>query len=301
MTHGADRQTTLKATLIGVLALALWGALPALTVTVKCLPPFEILAVTFSAAFLGGLLFLAARGPAALRLLRQEKKAWLVAFGAIFGYHALYFYALGTVSPATASLIAYLWPLLVVLFSATGSGERLSVRHLAGALCGLVGTAVILLLARSAPAATGTGVLALTGYMAALLCAIIWSGYSIANRQFGHVPSAMVVGVCGAVAIAGAACHFLLENTVWPTSLESSVLLLIGLGPVGAAFLFWDHATKHGMLTLLGALSYLTPLLSTLLLIVFGYTDPSWSLLLAVLLIVGGAALAMGLPKPHPV
>ena len=38
--------------------------------------------------------------------------------GGLFGYHALYFAALRLASPVEAGLSCYLWPLLIVLFSA---------------------------------------------------------------------------------------------------------------------------------------------------------------------------------------
>ena len=41
--------------------------------------------------------------------------------------------------------------------------------------------------------------------------------------------------------------------------------------PVGAAFYVWDHGVKHGDIQLLGAASYLGPLLSTLILILAGF------------------------------
>jgi drug/metabolite transporter (DMT)-like permease len=43
----------------------------------------------------------------------------------LFGYHLLYFTALRLAPPAEAGLIAYLWPLLIVLGSGLLPGERL--------------------------------------------------------------------------------------------------------------------------------------------------------------------------------
>ena len=62
--------------------------------------------------------------------------------------------------------------------------------------------------------------------------------------------------------------------------------------PVGAAFYVWDHGVKHGDIQLLGAASYLAPLLSTLILILAGFGDVLAGIALAALLITGGAALA---------
>jgi drug/metabolite transporter (DMT)-like permease len=97
-----------------------------------------------------------------------------------------------------------------------------------------------------------------------------------------------------ATALLGLLCHLLLEDWVAPGLGAAVAVLLLGVGPVGAAFFFWDWGVKRGDLQALGALSYLSPLLSTLLLIAAGRASPSWALAAACLLIVGGAALAAG-------
>jgi drug/metabolite transporter (DMT)-like permease len=61
---------------------------------------------------------------------------------------------------------------------------------------------------------------------------------------------------------------------------------------VGLAFYAWDHGTKHGDLRLLGVLSYLTPVLSTLWLVLAGRAEAGVMLGLACALVAGGAWLA---------
>jgi drug/metabolite transporter (DMT)-like permease len=281
-----------RATLIGLVAILLWAALALLTVQARGIPPFELLAASFGVAFIGGVVVLGLRGRAALAQMRQPWSPWLTAFCGIFLYHALYFYALGAAPPAQASLIAYLWPLLIVLLSALvpGSGG-LRTRHVSGALLGLAGTALIL--SQRGGAAGGAG--SALGYAAAFGCALVWSGYSVRNRRFASTPSGMIVGVCGAVAVAGLTCHLVFEATVVPDLLQGLAFLILGLGPTGLAFLAWDHATKHGHLALLGALSYLAPLISTLLLVATRQVPATAPLLLAAVLVIGGALIATGL------
>lgn len=47
------------------------------------------------------------------------------------------------------------------------------------------------------------------------------------------------------------------------------------LFPVGLAFYAWDHGVKNGDIQILGASSYAAPLLSTLILTLFGFAEPS--------------------------
>lgn len=278
----------LRATLVGFVAVLLWALLALFTTWSRGLPPFQLLAITFAVASLVGLAWLAASGKS-LSTLRQPAAAWVLSVGGLFGYHFFYFVALGNAPAVDASLIAYLWPVLIVVFSALLPGERLRWFHLAGGLLGLLGAALLV---------TGGGDrLDLDpayglGYLAAAACALTWSGYSVANRRFGAVPTEAVTGFCAAVALLGLVSHLLLEETVAPTAGQWIAAVLLGLGPVGAAFFVWDYGTKHGNLQVLGASAYAAPLLSTLILVAVGEAEASWTVALACLLIVGGAVLA---------
>ncbi|ABN78316.1 EamA family transporter [Cereibacter sphaeroides] len=153
----------------------------------------------------------------------------------------------------------------------------------------VAGSALVILGPDGSP--TG-GAFPLAGYAAAAAGALFWSSYSVFNRRLRHVPSEFIGGVCGLVSIAGLGAHLALEKTVVPDMMQWGAILLLGAGPVGLAFFAWDHATKHGHLPLLGALSYLAPLLSTLLLLLFGLTPMNWSIIAAATLIVLSAAIA---------
>lgn len=277
-----------SATAIGVIAVFLWSCLALLTTLTAGIPPFQLLASSFAVAFVASLGVLGWRGRAGFRAWRQPWAVWVTGFVGIFAYHALYFFALKAAPAAEASLIAYLWPLLIVLLAALSSGERLKPGQLLGALLGLAGTAFIMQL-RSHDAA---GAAPIAGYAAALGCALVWSSYSVINRRFSTVPSSFIGAICGLVAVAGLVCHLAWETTVQPAPSQWAAIVGLGLGPVGLAFFAWDHATKHGSLAMLGALSYLAPLVSTLLLIAVGQSQASAILIVPALLIISGAVIA---------
>jgi len=286
--HAADPARRTRATLIGGIAVLLWALLALFTTGAAGIPPFQLLAMTFTVAFVVSLAVLARRGARAFAAWRQAPAVWLLGVGGLFGYHFFYFVALGNAPAVDASLIAYLWPLLIVVFSALLPGERLRWFHLAGAAMGLFGAGLLV---------TDGGQFEFQsqyslGYLAAAACALTWSSYSVLNRRFGAVPTEVVGGFCGAVAVLGLACHLVWEVTVVPQGLQWLAVLGLGLGPVGAAFFVWDYGTKHGNIQVLGALSYAAPLLSTLVLIAFGRAEATWAVALACLLIVAGALLA---------
>ncbi|MBX6321679.1 MAG: DMT family transporter [Rhodospirillaceae bacterium] len=282
-----------RATLVGGVAVLLWATLALLTTAAGPVPPFQLVALTFAVAFLLALAkwMLAARprgAAAVLAPLRQPARAWFVGVGGLFGYHAFYFTALSHAPAVEASLIAYLWPLLIVLLSALLPGERLRWWHVAGGLMGLAGAALLVTQGRALAFDPAYAL----GYAAALACAFTWSVYSLLSRRLGAVPTDAVGGFCGATALLGLAGHLLFETTRWPEGTAWLAVLALGAGPVGAAFFAWDHGVKRGDIQALGVFAYAAPLLSTLLLVAFGRAPATPAVAAACLLFVGGALLA---------
>lgn len=278
------------ATALGFVAILLWALLALFTTGAAGVPRFQLLALTLGLAGGGSLLALALLAPARLRRLRQPAAPWLLGTLGIFGYHGFYYVALDRAPAVDASLIAYLWPLLIVLFAGLLPGERLLPRHLAGALLGLFGAGV-LVTRGGGPALDPAHV---DGYLAAAACALTWSTYSVLNRRFGSVPTESVAGFCAAGAVMALICHLAFETWVTPSGIQWLAIIGLGAGPVGAAFFFWDHGTKHGNIGMLGVLSYAAPLLSTVVLIAFGLAPPTPAVGLACGLIVGGGLVASG-------
>ncbi|MHA6685888.1 aromatic amino acid exporter YddG [Mesorhizobium sp. A556] len=277
-----------RATLIGFSAVAMWALLALLTDASGTMPPFQLSALTFT---LGTGVGLVARlfMPAARHGDKIPPVVWVIGIAGLFGYHFFYFTALRNAPAVEASLIAYLWPLLIVLGSALMPGEKLAWNHVAGALLGLAGTMLIV---------TKGGGLAFDsryvfGYAMAAVCAVLWASYSLLSRRFAEVPTSIVTWFCAATAVLSLLCHLALEQTVWPEN-AGQWLAVAGLGlmPVGAAFYAWDIGVKRGNIQVLGAASYAAPLLSTLVLIVAGFAEPSYRILAACVLITGGAVLA---------
>lgn len=278
----------LQATLIGAIAPMLWATLALFTTFAAGVPPFQLVTATFAIAFAVALARWCLEGRAAFARLRQPWPVWLFGIAALFGYHVLYFIALGNAPAVEASLICYLWPLLIVLLSALLPGERLRAWHVIGALAGMAGAA---LLVTSGGEVSFRSEYAL-GYGAAFLCALTWSSYSVLSRRLGQVPTDAVGGFCGGTAVLGLASHLLFEETVWPDATGWAAIAALGLGPVGAAFFVWDYGVKRGDIKALGALSYASPLISTLLLVAFGRAAPGWTIAAACALIVCGALVA---------
>lgn len=276
------------ATALGFLAILMWATLAAATAFTGTVPPFQLVAMTMAIGGSIGLVRFVLHPPAA-RALRAPLAVWVLGIYGLFGYHFFYFTALKLAPPVEANLVNYLWPLLIVLLSAALPGERLKIHHVIGAVLGFLGAALIV--------TRGGGLEIdprfLPGYAAALVCAVVWSTYSVLSRRFENVPTDTVAGFCLATAALAALCHIAFETSVWPTDAGQWVaIILLGLLPTGVAFYVWDIGMKRGDIQVLGAASYAAPVLSTLLLVTVGRGEITSQVLAALALVTIGAIIA---------
>jgi drug/metabolite transporter (DMT)-like permease len=282
-----------RSTLIGAAALLLWAFLAPLTRLAQgdeagggtLLPPLLLAGLAFAVGGSFALAVVVARGR--LGLLRQPPLAWLHGIGGLAGYHALYFAALALAPPVEANLLNYLWPLLIVLLSAPLLGMRLGLWRLAGVGMGLAGGVLLLGAGVAFPAE------AMVGFACALAAALTWALYSVLARRLAVVPTEAVAGFCLASAVLALAAHAAFEPAAAGIGWRQAVsVLLLGLGPVGAAFFLWDIGMKRGDPRLLGTLAYATPVVSTLLLAAIGEGHLGWRVLAAAALVAGGGLVA---------
>jgi drug/metabolite transporter (DMT)-like permease len=272
----------LQATSLALLAIALWSFLAYLGARVTHVPSFLVVGI---ALCVSGLV-----SAFRWREWRIPPKTLLVGIGGIFGYHFLYFSALQHAPVVEASLMNYLWPLLIVLLSPLFlSGYRLRIHHLVGALMGLGGAGLIITGGR-----LDLDVLNLPGYLLAAGAALTWSSYSLMTKRLPPFPTAAVGAFCLSSGLLSLGAYYISGSAFPISSLNASdwlSLVLLGAGPLGAAFFTWDASLKRGDPRIIGSLAYLTPLTSTLVLVALGGRSLTWVSGIAMLLIVGGAII----------
>ena len=275
-----------RSNLLALGAIGMWGSLATLGVALRHVPPFLLTGLSL---LIGGLIALPLSG---FRLAAWRVPLPTLALGVygLFGYHFLLFVGLQNAPPVQANLVNYLWPLLIVVLAPVLlPGLTMRWQHVVAALIGFAGAAMVIL--ASADAASSGPAGWSWGYLAALVSAFIWSSYSLLTRRVPHFDTAAIGTFAWISGLLALLCHALMEPSV-TLSLRDWVLIgLMGLGPLGGSFFLWDKALKTGDARHIGLLSYLTPLLSTSLLLWVSGRALTWPVALAGVLIVGAAWL----------
>ena len=275
----------MKADLFTLGAIFLWASLASLATLLSNIPPFLLTGIGL---IIGALVSIPSLR-SGLTPWKIPLKTLLIGVYGLFGYHFMLFLALQTAPAVEANLVNYLWPLLIVLLSPIFTKSlSLNFRYVLAAISGFAGAVLAITY-------NGSGLESLSievGYFFALAAAVIWATYSLASTKVPRFPTPAIglfALVSGVLAIGA---HFLFEPAASISTADWLLLLVLGVGPLGGAFYLWDVALKIGDPRRIGLLAFLTPLLSTVLLVLVSGKPLSWQLLISAALIIGGALFA---------
>jgi drug/metabolite transporter (DMT)-like permease len=271
---------------LALFTILIWSTLAFMSAGTAALPPLFAVGV---ALCIGGLV-----GLVRIRDWRVPPATMAIGVGGIFGYHALLFAAFQLAPAVEVNILNYLWPLLIVALTPVYlKGLSLTPRNVLGALLGLAGAVIVVSGGKLHLERSG-----LPGYALAILAAFTWASYSLLTKRVPAFPTGAVGLFCLASGILSLGLWSISEISITGTlsipavtGSETIYLLLLGIGPMGGAFYTWDAALKRGDPRTIGALAYLTPLLSTLNLVMLGGKSLSATSGLAMGLIVTGAVV----------
>jgi drug/metabolite transporter (DMT)-like permease len=177
---------------------------------------------------------------------------------------------------------------MVILTPVAFPDEKLKFYHIGGAILSVVGS-VFLVAGKGGELHMDN----IIGYLLALGAAITWPLYSIGKKK---MPATSVWAIGSFCLFSGILClitHSVIEPRVVLQFHDAWKLLVMGIGPFGVAFYCWDAALRMGDAKVMGALAYLTPVLSTLGLVLFAGQEMVTTTFIAMILIIGGASAGL--------
>jgi drug/metabolite transporter (DMT)-like permease len=296
----AKSKPILRANGAGFLAILLWSTTVALARSLsEDLGPITAAAAVYGVGSAAAAVNLIRQG-VLVRLIRELPSRYLLGCGALFvGYMVALFLGVGRadgrVQVLEVGLLNYMWPVLTLLLSVALLRKRakavLLLPATALALAGIffvltheveVTLASFLRNLASNPVAYGLG----------LAAAVLWALYSTLTRLWagGHARGGvdLFIPVTFMVLVAGAVFVDEPREWSWPAVAEATFL---GLATY-AAYGLWDVAMREGRIVLVAAGSYLTPLLSTLVSVVYLAVTPGQRLWWGCGLLIVGSVLS---------
>ncbi len=273
--------TDRQATSLAIFAVLVWSFVALFTANVKRLPVFEIIAIMFSFSCLLSIVIISKRRRWHL-IKEQPLSLWLYGMLGLGVYKVCYFLGFKFAPPAHVAMFNYLWPIMIFFFAKMILGHHIESRHYWAAFLGFCGVAVLL---SSEIYDLHFHWRYLLGYGLGFIGAIIWALYTITLVHFNRAPVEVTGIFCGMAAFLALICHYELEVTLVPTMSEWMYLLLLGLITSGVAYYFWAYGLMHGNYKVIAIFSYVKPVLSTCVLILFHQSAYTHSVIVASVLI----------------
>lgn len=209
----------------------------------------------------------------------------LVGVVGLTGTIFLQYLAFATAPIVEANVVAYGWPLFAALWAALAYRSRQTLAGVPLAIIGFAGVALILGSGSNLGSTDGGN----AGYVAALASAVCMTFYTVmSGRSRAPVDTFLLPAAAFGMVFALALCVTGFAPWLWASvSLGAWVAsVYAGVGPMAGGFLLWSLAMSGGGAKRLAPLGYATPLLSTVLLLLFGETFTSNTLFGALLILV---------------
>ena len=272
-------------------AVVIWSTLAAVAKSILTeIPRFEALFLSSLAASVFLLAVQLVRGGA--RIFRAyDWRGYLAMAGlGLLGvclYLALYFYGLTQLSSQEACILNYLWPMMIVLFSALLLGERITVRTAVALLLSFSGVVVLTLGGEGH--AEGNAVL---GSLACVLAALCYGLFCVLNRKRNVDPTVLMTVAWGVTALCALSVTLMAETWVTLSWTQWGGMLWFGIFINAVGYLWWTMALQEARSAAMVAnLAYFVPLLSLVVSAVTLGEEMSRAALLALVLIMGGILL----------
>jgi drug/metabolite transporter (DMT)-like permease len=251
-------------------AVLLWGTSYALVKTISAeVPPITIalLRTVISLPLLIPLAFYKGNGAAALR--SNWKALLALGISGVAAYQVLQNIGITMTSTSEAGVLLNSDPIFIAILSAAFLKEKIGRYKAIGIAVAFVGVSVIVL--RSG-VSVGAGAISIAGDIFAILAALSWAIYSVHGKRVLEKGNTYDVtafaSLMGAIVLAPLTLG--VEGVALPSDLTTwLILVFLGLGASGTAYLMWYVAVKGSNASDAGVALFFVPLIAVTVGILF--------------------------------
>ena len=244
------------------IAIFCWSTLPPMTkVLLVDLSNMEVLFISSAIAFLFLLLFNCKQKNIQL-LTEYTYKDVLIQIGlgfiGMFLYSALYYFSLTELSSQDACIINYLWPIMVIVFSAPILNEKVTGKKAVAIVLSFLGLIIIITKGHFTSLEMGN----VKGIIACVAAAVCYGLFNVLNKKADYEQAVGMMIYFGVTAVAAGICFVYQGNYQPVTAIQIGGLLWLGIFIDAIAFLLWALALKDCDTAKISNLAYLTPFLT---------------------------------------
>jgi drug/metabolite transporter (DMT)-like permease len=251
------------------LCILCWGLIPVVTKQILAeLNNLQLLfySTVFSWMVMGGLvLFQKKTSVLTTYSIHDYAKIGMLGFLGTYLYYVLLYGALALTSASEGFILAYTWPMLVILLAFPLLRERLTIKKLCSIFISFVGIVVIVTHGRL----FALSLTSLQGDILALGGAAVFALFSVQGKKYHYdqVVSVFIYFVTALVFIIPTL--FLFSSLKVPSWHIWLWLLLNGFVVNGISYIFWFKALEYGNTSVISNALYLTPFLSLVYIALF--------------------------------
>ena len=270
--------------------LLVWGSFAAVSkLVLRNIDNFQLMFYIFGFAFLAmTIIFIISGKIKELFTLSREDFIKLFLFSLpSFLYYFLYILSLRLIPAVEASMLNYLFPVLIVVISAPVNGEKINKSIIASIIVGLVGMIIIV-------SNGNLGVVRLSNWLGDLLAiggAVCWALFSNIGKK--NKIDTLLSNYCFTFFSFILSCVVMLifSKPVIPDVPATVGLLWLGLSNILLAFYLWFKVLKVTSSALVASFSFITPFITLLFIMLFLRENISFMQLLGLLVILTGVGI----------
>jgi drug/metabolite transporter (DMT)-like permease len=282
----------LKAYIFALLAVSLWSTVAtAFKIALNYVDVFQLLLYSSFTAFLFYFIYLLSIGKLANSFKISKKEYFNSAMRGLlnpFLYYVVLFKAYDILPAQEAMTLNYVWPLMIVVFSAIFLKQKLKLKSVIAIIISFSGVVYI----ASSGDISGMGFSNLYGDLLAIGSSLIWAAFWIMNIKSKTNESQKLFLSFGFGFVFSLILCLIFSNPI-VTELKSLIsMIYIGFAEMGITILLWLIALKLSSRTdKVSQLIYLSPVLSLIWISIFLDEKIQFYTIIGLALIISGIAL----------